>query len=79
LGDNLSNAHILGLGLTQFFIALFITALGFGAHYFKRKSQKWYGNLEIFVGFLTALFVGGTLKPGSLISQSGLPWLAPLT
>jgi uncharacterized membrane protein len=55
-----------GLGLTQLFVALFITALGFGAHYFKRKNQRWYGNVEVVVGFLTALFIAGTLKPGSL-------------
>ena len=55
-----------GLGLIQLFIALFITALGFGAHYFKRRSQKWYGNVKILVGFLSALFVAGTLSPGNL-------------
>jgi hypothetical protein len=55
-----------GLGLTQLFIALLITTLGFVAHYFKSKSQKWYGNVEILVGFLSALFVAGTLTPGNL-------------
>jgi hypothetical protein len=34
-----------GLGLTQVFISLLITALGFAAYYFKKKNQKWYGNV----------------------------------
>jgi hypothetical protein len=55
-----------GLRLTQIAIALIVTVSGSIAHYFKTKNQTWYGNVEIVVGFLTALFVAGTLTPGHL-------------
>lgn len=55
----------IGLGPTQFFISVLIIALGFVAHYFKKKNQKVYGNVEIIVGGLTALVVAGTLRRGN--------------
>ena len=41
-------------------------ALGFGAYHFKKKNQAWYGNVEIFIGFVTAWVIAGTLKPDSI-------------
>jgi hypothetical protein len=61
--DRVINA--LGVGLTQFLIALSVCVFGFAAYVFKEKSQKWYGNVELLVGFFTALGVAGTIKPGS--------------
>lgn len=56
----------LGLRFTQILIAFVVTALGFGAHVFKQRNQRWYGNVEVVIGFLTAFFVAGTLTPGNL-------------
>jgi hypothetical protein len=56
----------LGLGPTQTLVGIVVTAAGFGAHLFKRKNQVFYGNVEIWVGFLSAVFVAGTLTPGNL-------------
>lgn len=56
----------LGLGATQFLIGVFVCALGIGAYLFKKASQKWYGNVEVVVGVVTALIVAGTFKAGTL-------------
>jgi hypothetical protein len=56
----------LGLQLTQLLIASLVTGLGIGAYKFKSFNQKWYGVVEVGVGFLSAVFVAGTLTPGKL-------------
>jgi uncharacterized membrane protein len=55
-----------GLRFTQVLVALVISALGLGAHYFKTKNQKWYGIVEVIFGTVTAFLVAGTLAPGKL-------------
>ena len=53
----------LGLELTQFLIALTVTAIGVAAFSFKRKNKKWYGNVEVIVGILSAFFVARSMGP----------------
>jgi hypothetical protein len=56
----------LGLQVTQLLIAFIVTGFGIGAYKFKSFNQKWYGIVEVVVGFLSAVFVAGTLTPGTL-------------
>ena len=56
----------IGLRATQVIIAVGVTFLGFMAHSFKKKNQKWYGRVEMLFGFLTAFIVAGTLSSGTL-------------
>jgi hypothetical protein len=56
----------LGVRFTHILVAVFVTALGTGAYLFKARNQKWYGMVEVGVGFLSALFVAGTLQPNHL-------------
>ena len=36
--------------------ALFVVAVGYGAHSFKQKSKKWYGRIEILFATLYASY-----------------------
>jgi 4-hydroxybenzoate polyprenyltransferase len=56
----------LGLQFTQLLIAFLIMGIGTGAYFFKRKNQKWYGIVEILIGFLSAVVVAGSLLPHKL-------------
>jgi hypothetical protein len=56
----------LGLGNTQLLIASVIIGLGFVAFWFKLWNKKWYGNVEIAVGILSAVVVARSLGPNRL-------------
>jgi hypothetical protein len=56
----------IGPTLTQLFIAAAITGIGVGAYKFKGKNRKWYGRVEVIVGFLSALAVVRSLGPDKL-------------
>jgi len=55
-----------GLRATQLLIAFIIVGIGVGAYNFKRKNQKWYGTLEVLVGFFSAVFVAGSMAPHTI-------------
>ncbi len=58
--------QVLGLQLTQLLIAAAITAVGIGAHKFKQANKKWYGTVEVVVGFVSAVVVAKSLGPNTL-------------
>jgi hypothetical protein len=58
--------HKVGLELTQLLVAAAITGIGVSAYWFKVKTKKWYGRVEVIVGFLSAVFVAGSLGPNKL-------------
>jgi hypothetical protein len=55
-----------GLKQAQCLTAAIVMVAGILAYYFKGASQRWYGAVEVVVGFLSALLVAGTLTPGHL-------------
>jgi uncharacterized membrane protein YkvI len=58
--------RVFGLKQAQCLIAAIVMIAGILAYYFKGATQRWYGAVEVVVGFLSALLVAGTLTPGHL-------------
>ena len=61
--------NLVGTYFTQMVVASAVICVGIGAHFFKLKSQRWYGIVEVIFGVVSGFSIALTLTPTK-------PWLA---
>jgi hypothetical protein len=57
-------SDVTGLHGAQFILGVGVLVAGFFAHWFKQKSQKWYGFLEVVFGLCYGFSVAFSIRPG---------------
>jgi hypothetical protein len=61
-------ARTIGPHLTQISIGTIVACIGFAAHWFKGKSQHWYGMVEVIFGIVSGFSIALNLSADH-------PWL----
>jgi len=60
-------ARVLGAHLSQFIIGLFIATMGFVAHRFKQRNQRWYGMVEVMIGIVSGFSIAFGMVPSHVV------------
>jgi hypothetical protein len=55
-------SRAIGPHLTQFIIGASVVFIGFAAHWFKGKSQRWYGRVEVLFGIASGFSIALNLS-----------------